>query len=63
MDNTETNEYVSRAEFDKLRNQLINSLEIINEILNGHVNVDSFGIHKLAELESSVREIQEDLFN
>lgn len=59
-ENTDLNEYVSRVEFDNLRNQLANTLEIINEILRDHVNVDVNGLEKLSDLGNSIFEIKDN---
>lgn len=60
--NAVPDEYVSRAEFDNVCNQLADALEIISSILENHTTMDSFGIHKLGELSSSICEIKKDQF-
>lgn len=60
--NAAPDEYVSRAEFNNVCNQLADALEIIKEILSEHANIDSYGVHKLGELDASIKEIQQDQF-
>ena len=60
--NSAPNGYVSRDEFDNICNQLADALEIISDILENHATIDSYGVHKIGELSSAIREIKKDQF-